>query len=134
MRHHIAFLQGDLDEAEARGQEALALGWVSASWYRLAEELVSLAWCAARRGDGIRAARLAGAAYAAGDTIGFDLRSHDRANHDQLMMTLRELLGDAFEATWETGRALSADEAVAEAQNFSQSDRAAPAATGSAPP
>ena len=111
-----AFLQGDLDRAEALGREALALRRLPRDRLFIAQQLIDLALVSAARGDEVRATRLYAAAAALRESTGMGVPAYDRDRDDRLLGALRKRLGaDRFSAAWAAGRALSMDEAVAEA-------------------
>jgi tetratricopeptide (TPR) repeat protein len=110
----VASLQGDLDRAEEISREALRLGWESSDLLTIVQQLVQLAAIAVERGDGSRAARLGGAAFALGETIGLDIRTSDHPDLDAAVMNL---LGEAFAPAWHAGRSLTPEEAVIDALN-----------------
>ena len=111
-----AFRQGDLDRAEAFGRQALALRLKYRDRFGVAETLIDLALVLAERGDEEQAARLYAAASALRESIGVGVPAYDRERDDRFLRTLRERLGeDRFAAAWAAGRALSMEEAVAEA-------------------
>jgi non-specific serine/threonine protein kinase len=61
-----------------------------------------------------RAARLFGAAESLRERIGVPLHPDDQKEHDQKEAAAREALGEpAFSTTWEAGRAMTWEEAVA---------------------
>lgn len=108
----IATLQGDFDRAEPLVRESLALAWKSHNLLTVFEDIVELAWIAAQRGDGRRAARWGGAAQRLGDMVGYPLQTSD---HPDLVADTRQLLADAFLDAWDAGRAVPIDQVVAEA-------------------
>jgi len=117
-----AFLQGDLDRAEAFGREALALRLEGRDRLFVAQQLIDLALVASERGDEIRATRLYAAAAALREAIGMGVPAYDRERDDRLLRSLRQRLGaDRFAAAWAAGHALTMDEAVAEALTASPS-------------
>jgi predicted ATPase/DNA-binding CsgD family transcriptional regulator len=84
-------------------------------WYQ-AEALEAVAAAAARLGEPDRAARLWGAAAALRDVLGAPIPPPDRARHDEVLAGVRARLGeDAFAATVGAGRALTPEQAAAEA-------------------
>jgi predicted ATPase/DNA-binding CsgD family transcriptional regulator len=84
-------------------------------WY-LAEALEASAAAAARLGDAERAARLWGAAGALRDVVGAPVPPPDRAPVEAGATAALNMVGEAvFSAAMEYGRAMSMEEAVAEA-------------------
>ena len=78
--------------------------------------LDGLAAVAAKGGAWERAARLAGAAEALRDAIGFELEPADRAFRERYLAEVRERLGEAgLEAALAEGRALTLEQAVRKA-------------------
>ena len=64
----------------------------------------------------MRSARLSGAAEALREVIGSELEIMERFNYDRIVPTVRTQLGEnAFAAAWAAGRALSLEQAIAEA-------------------
>ena len=113
----ISQLEGDEERTAAVLRESVALSSALHDNWALVYGLVGLAGIAARHGDPERAARLFGAAEAMGQaafvTIAFPPA---RALYEQDLATVRaQLDAEAFEASWEEGRAMTVKEAVAEA-------------------
>ena len=107
----------DLARAAALFGESLALSALIGDRVSSAECWVNLASIAAARGCPERAARLLGAAAAVHEIAGAALEDDLTADRERLMVAARDALGEAAcAAAWETGRALSFDAAVAEAQ------------------
>jgi DNA-binding NarL/FixJ family response regulator len=95
--------------------------------FYLAECLELVASAAGTRGQPERAARLFGSAEAVRQAAGFSPRPGDRASFAQCLAGVRAVLDDVpFAAAWAEGRALSAEQAIAEAL-----DRVAPPQVGS---
>jgi non-specific serine/threonine protein kinase len=112
--------QGDAARALALLQVSLATGQTLGDPQRIVECLESLATMAAGTGrdpaGARRATRLAGAAAALREAIGAPLPPVDRPAFETVMQQARSALGEApFAAAWTAGRALTPDEAVAEA-------------------
>lgn len=81
-----------------------------------AEALVGLGVVAAERGSAEQAARLFGAATVLGEAAGYVLHPPIQLWHDETLTAVRATLGEArFVAAWDAGRALSLEQAVAEA-------------------
>ena len=111
VQHH-----GDTRRAAALFGESLTLMRQLGDTRAVAHCLAALAGTAARGGDDERAARLFAAADALLDGIGARLDPADRAERDRQVAATRARLGDAaFEAALAQGRALSLEQAAAEA-------------------
>ena len=109
----IALLTGRHDEAEElfdRGVElSRELGFLSG----IAYSVEGLAAVAAARGDGVRAAKLLGAAHLLGERSGVHLEPFEQELHDRTVAAARELLGDAaFDAAFAAGRTALGREAL----------------------
>jgi hypothetical protein len=65
-------------------------------------------------GNGLLAARVAGAAERLRDEIGFPPTKDERVHHDRHMAAARAASGDgaAFNAAWQEGRAMSLEQAI----------------------
>lgn len=114
---------GDVRLREQRLPEAYALhaqavpGLQATSWrYALAYSLESFARLALLHTRWERAARLFGAAEALREVIRTGLLPVERDERDRDLQAVESALGaDAFSAAWDAGRALTLDEALAEA-------------------
>jgi predicted ATPase/DNA-binding SARP family transcriptional activator len=121
----IACHRGDWERARSLFEESLLLRREAGDREGIAECLEGLAWVTCARGQFLRAARLFGAAAALREALGAPLSPGDRAHYEQHVEASRAGLGEAaFAAAWEEGRALTAEQAVAELL----------AAPGSSPP
>ncbi len=111
---HALRREGRIDEAEAEYRESIP-GWQqSGNRGAVANQLESFAALAQARGDGVRAARLFGAAEALRETAGAAMTEVERDDYDAEVLRLRDLLAaTAFDAAWADGRRLTSDEAVA---------------------
>jgi len=137
VRGVVARDEGDLAAAHAYLADALALAREIGFRQGIANCLLLLAGLARMGSKPARATRLLGAAAAVREAIAFALPPADRAEHDADAAALRDALGeDAFEAAWSAGRAMSLDEAIADAVLVSEGppDPAAVARTTPAPP
>jgi non-specific serine/threonine protein kinase len=112
----LADTQGDFATAEAVCREALSAMWTLGGRPDIPVMLEACAAVAAALAQPARAARLAGAAVALRRAVGvgwvqrFGIKLEDRLD------AARQMLGEAaFAAAWDEGRALSMDEAVAQA-------------------
>jgi predicted ATPase/DNA-binding SARP family transcriptional activator len=112
----LAIRTGDHERARANLTEGLALSQVLGDNARCAEYLERLALLAANQRDPVRAARLWGAAAALREALGAAHSPHEIADHEREVQVARAQLDEAtFAAAWEAGRALSLEQAVAEA-------------------
>ena len=112
----MAWQEGDAASATAHLTESLALRRELGERLGIAECLEGLATVAAGTGQPERAARLLGAAEALREAIGAPLPPVDRPDHDDDDSATRAALGEAaFAAAWAAGRALTVEQAVAEA-------------------
>jgi predicted ATPase/pimeloyl-ACP methyl ester carboxylesterase/DNA-binding CsgD family transcriptional regulator len=127
----VASDQADTATAAARWIESLGICRAQGYLWCVPYLLEGVAVLAVVHGRPVESARLAGAAQALHDTIGAPLPPVWRADLDRRLAPARRALGKvAFAAAWGEGRALSVDEAVAEA---SQAAAAAESA-GRVPP
>jgi predicted ATPase/class 3 adenylate cyclase len=107
---------GDLGRAAALCAEGLVLRRETGNRRAIASSLEVLASIVATKGLPAPATRLLGAAAALREASGAPLFANEREEHDRQLARLREQLGGpAFTAASDQGRALSLDEAVAEA-------------------
>jgi non-specific serine/threonine protein kinase len=107
---------GDLSVASTSFREALAIDQKLGAKVGMALSLDGLAAVAGKRGASRRAARLAGAAQTLQHACGHRPGITDRAFRECYLAGLRVELGDvAFEAALAEGRALTLEQAVAEA-------------------
>jgi non-specific serine/threonine protein kinase len=108
--------QGDLDRAAQCYREGLALRRSGGEKRSIAASLEGLAVVATAAGRWQHAARLLGAAEALREAIRAPLPPVDRAEHARAVGEARTMLGDdVFQAAWDAGRALSLEQAIAEA-------------------
>jgi predicted ATPase len=115
-RGGVARRRGEGPQALALGREALALAHELDDPRRCADILEELAKTLAATGQGDQSARLLGAATALRETLGAPLPSHERADVEQEVAAARAAVGEeAWEASFMAGRALSLEEAIAEA-------------------
>lgn len=110
----VALKQGDFAEAERWLREGLrGLRKLEEQWL-VARTIEYIAQASAARRDPARAARLFGAAEAMRETVRSFQEPEDRADYELALATAREGLGgEAFDAAWEEGRAMSYAEAIA---------------------
>lgn len=116
---YVALAEHDIAQAAAAFARSLTL-------FQQLSDTEGIAWCFAGlagvivRGrleqDAQRAARLLGTAHAVRMTITAQMWPADRVEHERTIATLRTHLGSAaFDAAWTKGRAMSLDEAMADA-------------------
>jgi tetratricopeptide (TPR) repeat protein len=119
LRHNQAYLalhQGEHARAEALLVESLVVSRAVGTWNQIAYGLAVMGGVAVAQGQPERAARLLGAAEAWFDAIGFGVGPTERAEHDGYIAAARAELGEeAFAAAWAAGRALTLEQAIAEA-------------------
>jgi predicted ATPase/transcriptional regulator with XRE-family HTH domain len=115
----VARLRGDRAGAERLGREQLLVWQRLSAPIHIVGSLEGLARTAAAIGEEAqaeRAARLLGASAALREQMGAPLLSQGRADIEQAAVQARTTLGeDAWEAAFAAGRALSLEEATAEA-------------------
>jgi non-specific serine/threonine protein kinase len=113
----VARKRGEVGRAEALGCEALAMFQELGASRHCAYALELLAGTAGGAGQGERAARLLGAAGVVRDTLGAPVPPQDRVDIEQAVAAEREAMGEqAWQAAYSDGRALSLEEAIAEAR------------------
>ena len=111
--------RGDLARADTTLREALTA--ISDIDYEqiLPAVLRTAAQMAARRGDGVTAARRYGAADGIRERLGMEVSAARRTTYERAVVAVRDTLGTAaFAAAWDAGRALTLDEAIAEATSL----------------
>ena len=112
----VAYRQRDYASAHALTREGL-IGWreLGASW-TVHNGLATFAALAATRGQPERAVRLAGATEAFGESVHVNPIPLAETVLNEAVAMARASLGEAaYQAAWAEGRAMSLDEAVAEA-------------------
>jgi non-specific serine/threonine protein kinase len=103
---------GDLKAASSYFRDALAVAQELGTKDDIALSLDGMGALAARRGAWERAARLAGAAEALREEIGYELEPADRAFRKRYLAEVREELGEAaLGAALAEGRALTIEQA-----------------------
>jgi non-specific serine/threonine protein kinase len=108
--------RGDLEQAAASYAEGLGLRRELGDREQIVTTLERLAALVAARGNAARAARFVGAAAALREVAGAPLPPVDRAEHERLVVDLRQRLGEAaYQAAWNDGRRLSPAQAIADA-------------------
>jgi predicted ATPase/DNA-binding SARP family transcriptional activator len=114
----VAYEQGDFGTARALLEECLAINRELVCKQGIVKDLEGLAAVAVAQAHSERAARLFGAAEGLRELSGAPLAAADRAEHDRSVAAVRTALGEAaFTAAWAAGRALSLEQAVAQALN-----------------
>jgi predicted ATPase/class 3 adenylate cyclase len=112
----LAQRRGDLPTALALLRQGLALSRELVDPRRIANTLEYLVNVVAAAGQGEQAARLLGTATAVREAIGVPRPSVERTWTEQEVATARQVLGEeAWAAAFAAGRALSLEEAIAEA-------------------
>ena len=130
----IALLRDQAVEAAGLFRESLAGAWALGHKTVCLVGLVGLARTAAATGHPRRAARLLGAAEAYGEAIGSPVQAGEREGFDRAVALAREALGEeGLAAELAVGRALSPEQAVAEALAPTAEPEAAPPPAPSAP-
>jgi predicted ATPase/class 3 adenylate cyclase len=115
--------QGDHVSATAHFREGLAFFREGGDQVNIVEVLEGLAGAAGMQGKGERAARLYAAAQALRETIGAPLLPGDRPRYERHVAAARSgVERAAWEAAWEEGQTMSAEEAIAYA--LEEDDRA----------
>jgi DNA-binding CsgD family transcriptional regulator len=112
----LARTDGTIDRAEDVGHDALRVAAAGGWRMQMIDALEALAGLGAVQESHVEAGRLYGAAQAARDTIGYVRYPIEREAYQADVDAVRVALGDAFEATWKEGAALTLEEAVAYAQ------------------
>jgi predicted ATPase/class 3 adenylate cyclase len=108
--------QGDFAGASAYYRESLHLWHQLKDRWNLTATLDGMAGLAISTGQPERAARLLGAAAGLRDAVKAILPANERADHEKNVAAIRDTLGDAaLDEAWDLGRALTLDDAVAEA-------------------
>jgi non-specific serine/threonine protein kinase len=112
----VARRRGEVAQAAALLREGLALVWDLDDLRGCAGGMEELASTAGAVGQGERAARLLGAAEALRETLGAPLPHQEQADVEQAVAAARAALGEeAWTAAFAAGRALSPEQAIAEA-------------------
>jgi predicted ATPase/DNA-binding CsgD family transcriptional regulator len=112
----LAHVQGDDERAASLYRESLALCWTQGDQWGLTEALTGLGGIASTAGEHEVAVRLFAAAEEIRESIGLTLQQHIRTQYEAAITTTKSALGEVgFEAAWQAGRALSLEQAVADA-------------------
>jgi predicted ATPase/tRNA A-37 threonylcarbamoyl transferase component Bud32 len=109
----VAYAEGDLTTANSNYLEALILDHRLGYRSNIGYSLDGLAAVAVKNGESERAGRLAGAAQALRDSIGYELEPVDFAFREDYLTEACEQLGEAaFDAAFEEGRVMPLERAV----------------------
>jgi hypothetical protein len=110
---HALRRAGSEAEAEAAYRETIHEWMGMGNRAAVANQLENVGFLARARGDGLRAARLLGAAEALRELQGAGMLSIERAEYESELGQLRANVDPvAFERAWADGRAMTVDEAV----------------------
>ncbi len=114
---NVAFGQGDLAAARALQEEGLAIRRGLGDRGGIAYSLESMAALAVPVGAPLHAARLWGAAERLREAIGSPIPPNERARYEGQVALARAAGADdtAFDAAWAEGRAMTLDQAIADA-------------------
>jgi non-specific serine/threonine protein kinase len=113
----IAAMAGDFDEALRHYAEALPVYREYNAVHMVAELLESIASVAIQLREFRRAARFIGAAAAIREVVGIGVHPEDRDEFDSDLATLQQALeAGELEAAMDEGRAMSIDDAIADAR------------------
>ncbi len=116
MRAQANLVRGDIEQANRLARQALEVVAQEGERQGIAEGLEVLGAVAAAMANEDRAARLTGAARAIRETIASGLAQFEVAIPMAFLDRAKALVGDArWDASWKTGHALSADDAVLDA-------------------
>jgi tetratricopeptide (TPR) repeat protein len=114
--HSLANLErarGAYEAAFAQYQESVAINMRIGDRWTAIQGLEDAAWLMTLLGEAEMALRAAGAAASARATMGAPLPPAEQAKLDGALLAARNELGDAADAVWEAGQALSLEEAIA---------------------
>jgi predicted ATPase/DNA-binding SARP family transcriptional activator len=108
--------QGDAERAAVVLHESLALNRDLGNRGGIARSLAGLAWVAAVQGQMERAARLFAQVEALGQATGLVMFAQEQSLYERVVTMARAVLSEeAFAAAWAAGRAMTVEEAVADA-------------------
>jgi predicted ATPase/transcriptional regulator with XRE-family HTH domain len=117
----VVLYHGNTEQAHALFTESLALFQAFDQLGGIIQCLLGLAGVASATGQGQRAARWCGTAEALLESFDSSIEEQpldDRVHYDRTIAAIRAQLDEAtFAAAWAAGRALTMDEAIAEAMN-----------------
>jgi len=110
----VAMEQGDYERAAALFAEALAVSWDLGDKWVVLGVLGQMAELAVSQGQAAQGVQLAGAEAAGRDTAGIPNVPVEQEHREQALDRARQELGnEVFHQSWEAGRAMSLEEAVA---------------------
>ena len=113
-RARVEIAQGDLEKASIDAREARDVGADSHGYVTIRDAFECLAHIAGEEGSHREAARLLGAADAARRQTGITRFKIFDADHELLLLALRDSLGESnFQAAWDEGTALTIEESIA---------------------
>jgi tetratricopeptide (TPR) repeat protein len=113
---YVAQAQGNADQARACFTESLRLFQERGNARGIIECIAGMAGVIGAQGQGERAVRLLGATAAQFKAIGAAMWPADRIDYHRNEASIRAVLGEeAFAAAWAAGRALTLEQAIAEA-------------------
>ena len=113
-RARVEIAQGDLEKASIDAREARDVGADSHGYVTIRDAFECLAHIAGEEGSHREAARLLGAADAARRQTGITRFKIFDADHELLLLALRDCLGESnFQAAWDEGTALTIEESIA---------------------
>ena len=112
----MAQAQGNANQARACFTESLRLFQERGNTRGIIECIAGMAGVVGTKGQGERAVRLLGATAAQFKAIGAAMWPADRIDYHRTEASIRTVLGEeAFAAAWDAGRALTLEQAIAEA-------------------
>jgi predicted ATPase/DNA-binding XRE family transcriptional regulator len=113
---YAALIQGELGAALSSIRASLIAFWELDDLWGATEALEGVAAIAAKRGTGLQAVRIAGAADALREAVNIRPFPADHALLERLLAGLRSEMDDvAWATSWDAGRAMALDETVDEA-------------------
>ena len=113
---YVANYYGDFPEALALFKEGLAIHQETGNLAGIAECLVGIAGVFLARSQVEKATRLLGAAKALRESVGASLWPANQIEYDRILARLKSSLDEpALTAAWAEGRAMSTEQAIAEA-------------------
>jgi hypothetical protein len=113
---YVRLWQGDAIQAAVYFREGLAANWETERKDQSAIGIAGMAGVATAQGQPEWAARLLGAADTLITASAMRLASADRGDYERIIAATRTQLGEeAFAVAWEAGRAMTLEQAIAEA-------------------
>jgi predicted ATPase/transcriptional regulator with XRE-family HTH domain len=126
----IALYHGDAVQAAALFEQSLSLFQAVGYKEGIAQCLVGFGGVACAAGRIARAARLCGAAEALRDAIGWPMSPDDKLHYDRTVAATRaQLEEETFVAAWAEGKAMTLEQAIANALEGTEVDSVASTAT-----